>query len=261
MSDSLQKHEDQPNKGLAKFEYVPQYSQVSQSNNGLDPKKIIALLLRYKWLVMFFLIAGGTGAWFYADTIEPVYESKGLLLISSNGEGRDGELSQIISQATGHRSGSTLENELQVLQSRTFSEQIANRFVESEPEQMYELPIFWVTDENGESSQVSETVLISRIKNNLKFVLPEEESDVVQISFSSTSPREAAEIVNLAMEIYVENSTRQNRQAATSTAQFLEKEKAEVKQKLDESERKLREFMDNTGIVRVNEQTAGMVQD
>jgi capsular exopolysaccharide synthesis family protein len=62
------------------------------------------------------------------------------------------------------------------------------------------------------------------------------------------------------MENYVENSTRQNRQAATSTAEFLEKEKAEVKQKLDESERKLREFMDKTGIVKVNEQTTGMVQ-
>ncbi|NIT55824.1 MAG: polysaccharide biosynthesis tyrosine autokinase, partial [Aliifodinibius sp.] len=114
--------------------------------------------------------------------------------------------------------------------------------------------------ENGESYRIGEASVASRIKNKLSFFLPEENSDVVALTFKSTSPQEAAMIVNLAMQIYVENSTRQNRQAATSTAQFLEKEKAEVKQKLDKSERRLREFMDATGIVRVNEQTTGMVQ-
>ncbi|MEL7834397.1 GumC family protein [Fodinibius sp. Rm-B-1B1-1] len=259
MSDSIQKYNNSSN-SLSKFEYVPHFTPSGTESNGLDPKQIIALLMRYKWLVIFFLIAGGTGAWFYADTIEPVYESRGLLMISSNGEARNDELSQIISQATGYGTSSTLENELQVLQSRTFSEQVANRLTENEPDQLYELPIFWVTDENGESYRASEAVVTSRIKNNLTFILPEEKSDVVQVAFSSTSPREATEIVNLAMKIYVENSTRQNRQAATSTAEFLEKEKAEVKQKLDESERRLRNYMDNTGIVQVNEQTTGMVQ-
>lgn len=259
MSDSLQKFNDETRNELTKFEYVPNFSSNS-GNNSLDPQKIIAVLLRYKWLVLFFLIAGGTGAWFYADMIEPVYESRGLLMISSNVENENAELSQIISQATGHGTSSTLENELQVLQSRTFSEQVAQKLLSDLPDKVYELPIFWATEEDGASYRVGEATVTSRIKKNLNFLLPEEESDVVSVSFQSTSPREAAIITNLAMQNYVENSTRQNRQAATSTAQFLEKEKAEVKQKLDESERKLEEFMDKTGIVKVNEQTTGMVQ-
>jgi capsular exopolysaccharide synthesis family protein len=260
MSDSLQKFNGETRNELTRFEYIPQYSTPNAENNSLDPKKIIAILLRYKWLVLLFLIAGGTGAWFYADTIEPVYESRGLLMISSNGENGNEELSQIISQATGYGTSSTLENELQVLQSRTFSEQVAQKLLSEPPEKVYELPIFWATEEDGQSYRVGEATVASRIKKNLNFLLPEEESEVVAVSFQSTSPREAATIANLAMQNYVENSTRQNRQAATSTAQFLEKEKAEVKQKLDESERKLEEFMDKTGIVKVNEQTTGMVQ-
>lgn len=258
MSDSLQKFNGETRNELTKYDYIPHYSQPTVQSSSLDPKRIIAILLRYKWLVLFFLIAGGTGAWFYADTIEPMYESRGLLMIT-NGEMNDGELSDIISQATGHGTSSTLENELQVLQSRSFSNQIAQHLLEETPENISELPIFWGQEENGERYRVSESTLTSRIKGSLSFFRPEENSDVVVFSFMSTSPQEAEIITNLAMQIYVERSTRQNRQAATSTAQFLEKEKAEVKQKLDESERKLREFMDETGIVKVNEQTSGMV--
>jgi capsular exopolysaccharide synthesis family protein len=257
MSDSIQKYNS---KGLSRFEYIPHFTPSNAESNSLDPKKIIAILLRYKWLVLLFLIAGGVGAWFYADHIEPVYESRGLLMISSNGDLKNEELSQIISQATGYGTSSTLENELQVLRSRTFSEQISQKLFEETPENISKLPIFWAQYENGESYRIGEASVASRIKNKLSFFLPEENSDVVALTFKSTSPQEAAMIVNLAMQIYVENSTRQNRQAATSTAQFLEKEKAEVKQKLDKSERSLREFMDATGIVRVNEQTTGMVQ-
>lgn len=260
MSDSLQKYNDSSKNKLSKFEYVPHYTPSSTESNSLDPQKIIGLLLRYKWLVLFFLIAGGTGAWFYADTIEPVYESKGLLMISSNGDMKNDELSQIISQATGYGTSSTLQNELQVLRSRSFSEQVAQKLFSDAPEKIYEFPIFWGQEENGESYRVGEASVAYRIKKNLNFILPEEKSDVVAVSFQSTSPQEAAMITNLAMQNYVENSTTQNRQAANSTAQFLEKEKAEVKQKLDNAERKLREFMDRTGIVKVNEQTTGMVQ-
>lgn len=261
MSDSLQKFNGNTRNELTKFDYVPHYPSSIPENDNLDPKKIIALLLRYKWLVLLFLIAGGTGAWFYSDTIEPIYESKGLLMISSNGENGNEELSQIISQATGHGTSSTLENELQVLQSRTFSKQIAQNLLDEPGESIKEFPILWGKKENGERYRVGESTITSRIKNNLSFLLPQENSDVVSVGFKSTSPEEAAKITNLAMQIYVERSTRQNRQAATSTALFLEKEKADVKQKLDESERRLREFMDNTGIVKVDEQTSGMVQE
>jgi len=61
------------------------------------------------------------------------------------------------------------------------------------------------------------------------------------------------------MEVYVDQSTMQNREAAESTAEFLEQEKERIKQNLDESERELKEFMDRTGIVQVDEQASGLV--
>lgn len=260
MSNSLQKFNSNDNGELSKFEFKSSYTP-NQSENDLTPRKLIAILMRYKWLVLFFLIAGGVGAWYYADTIEPVYESKGLLLISSDGDRNSEELSNIISQATGFGTGSTLENELQILQSRTFSEQIVQKLFNDNSVAATELPIMWGTKENGERYRLDEHAVASRIKNKLDFMLPKEEkSDVVEVYFRSTSPRESSLIVNLAMEIYVENSTEQNREAATKTAEFLEKEMKEIKQKLDSSEQRLEAYMDETGIVKVNEQTDGMVQ-
>lgn len=262
MSDSLQKNDNGHYKnGRDSAEYLPTFS-VPRTNgndsNGLDPKKILSLLLRHKWLVLMLLILGGAGGWFFADTIVPRYESNGTLLISSN-TAADDELSQIISQTTGVGTGSTIANELQVLQSREFSRLIAERLIEENPGNRSEFPILFNEDEEGNISRASEGAVTGRIRNNLSTTRLERDADVVEISFNSTSPEETAYIVNAAMDIYVDRSTQLNRQAAESTAEFLASEREEIQEKLRESEQRLKDFMDSTGIVQVDEQATGLV--
>lgn len=262
MSYSIQKHDNNSIKeSPSRFELYPNYSFNAENpaKESLDPKKIISVLLRFKWLVLLFLVAGAAGAWFYADNITPTYESKGILLITTSGAYSDNELSRIISQTTGFGTSSTLENELQVLSSREFSRSLARTVIENDSGDFKVFPILWEKEENGEVYRAGEETVAARIRSNLSFRLPEKESDVVEISFRSPSSLEAAIIVNEAMEKYVENSTHQNRQAAQSTAEFLEKEKEDIKQKLEISEERLRNFMDNSGIVRVDEQATGVI--
>ena len=204
------------------------------------------------------LIMGGAGAWFFADTITPTYQSSGTLMISS-GPGGDDELSQIISQTTGMGTGSTLANELQVLQSREFSRQVAREVMEQNPGYIDEYPVLWNEDEEGNVTRAELMTVANRIRRNLRAVRPERDADLLELSFSSSSPVEAAFILNEAMDVYVERSTLQNRQAAESTAEFLEQERERIRQNLDDSERQLKQFMDNTGIVRVDEQASGLV--
>lgn len=261
MSDSLQKRTNNSiQSGQRNFQFVPNYTyETTSGNNGLDPQRIIALLLRYKWVVLLFLIAGATGAWFYADYVTPVYESRGSLLINSDHSPND-ELSQIISKTTGYGTSSTMANELQVLRSRKFSLQIAQKLIGEEPGNISEFPVLWTREEEGNVYRSADDVVASRIRDNIEFRQPEDDKDdVVEVSFKSSSPREAARIVNEAMEIYVENSTRQNRHAAESTATFLANEKEKIKQKLEASERKLQRYMDATGIVQEDEQANGLV--
>ncbi|MGD8426841.1 MAG: polysaccharide biosynthesis tyrosine autokinase [Balneolaceae bacterium] len=263
MSDSLQK-DNQNNKSIRKggnsFQFIPNdaFGAASNEENIFDPKKIVSLLLRYKWIILAFLIAGATGAWFFTKTLTPVYESTGTLMINSADSPND-ELSKIISQTTGYGTISTLENELQVLQSKSFSLKIARSLIDEDPGGIDRFPVLWTEEESGEVYKTDEDVVASRIRNSLDFRQPEEKSEVIEISFKSPSPEEAAKIVNEAMQIYVKSSTQQNRQAAESTTEFLKEEKQKLKEKLDNSEEKLRNYMDNTGIVQVDEQASTMV--
>ncbi|MDR8392371.1 polysaccharide biosynthesis tyrosine autokinase [Aliifodinibius sp. S!AR15-10] len=260
MSDSIQKRNNNGMGSDSKSQFIPDFSFRAESNekNELDPQKIISTILRYKWLIMVFMIAGTIGAWFYADTITPTYESKGTLMIQS--EGSNEELSQIISRATGVGTRSTLINELQVLQSRQFALQVAQKLIEEDPGNINQFPVLWTEDmETGEISRVSEGTVASRIMRSLSFLQPNPDSDVVEISFTSPSPQEAAKVVNEAMNIYVENSKQQSRQAAEKTAEFLNTEKEKMRQKLQASEEKLRRYMDSTGFVRVDQQASNIV--
>lgn len=261
MSDSIQKHHNGYHNSRDGYEQLPSFpipKSRETSPNPLDPKRIVHLILRYKWIILLLLIAGGTGAWFYADSITPTYESSGTLMVSTGASG-DEELSRIISQTTGMGTSSTLANEIQVLQSREFARQVAKKIMDQNPGYIDDFPTLWSQDEEGNVFRAEQNTVVNRIRRNLSSIRPERDADILRLSYSSSSPKEAAHIVNEAMNIYVENSTMQNRQAAESTAEFLENEREEVRQKLDNAERELKEFMNTTGIVQVDEQASGMV--
>lgn len=261
MSDSIQKHHNGHHQNRDGDNQLQTYSLPyanPKESNALDPKYLVKLILRYKWLILLLLIMGGTGAWFYSDTITPIYESKGTIMITAGGAGDD-ELSRIISQTTGTGTNSTLANELQVLKSRAFSRQVAQKVMDQNPGYIDEYPAIWNTDEEGNVTRASLSTVANRIGRNLSVARPGRDSDLIEVTYSSSSPEEAAYIVNEAMEVYINESTMQNRQAAESTAEFLEKERERIKQRLDESEQELKEFMDRTGIVQIDEQSSGLV--
>jgi capsular exopolysaccharide synthesis family protein len=260
MSDSIEKRPTNSQNITSRLQYIPNSSQAyQQESKALNPGQIISIMLKYKWIILLFVMVGATTAWFFANTVTPKYESNGSLLISTGENSTTGELSQIISQATGHKTNSTLENELQILGSVEFSHQVTEKLLEEDLGETSQYPILWTEAEDGTRQRASKGKIAGRIYNNLKFFQPVEESDVVKVSFQSTSPQEASTIVNLAMRNYINNSTQQNQQAAKSTAEFLANEKEEVKSKLQEAEQELRAHMNATGIVQVNQQATGMV--
>ena len=264
MSESIQKGNNDnhsiQNRGN-NFQFTPNnaYEMGNKDNsNGLDPKKIISIIFRYKWLILLFLIVGVTSAWFWADHVPPTYQSMGTILINAEKSPND-ELSNIISRTTGHGTSSTLINELQILRSKSFARDIAQKIMKEDPGDINEFPVLWTQEESGEIHKASEDAVTNRIRSSLEFMQPNKDSDVIQIICQSPSPHESAKIVNEAMQVYVQKSTQQNRKAAASTTEFLKEERQKIKQKLDASEEKLRSYMDSTGIVKVDQQANNLV--
>jgi len=261
MSDSIQKHHNGYHKNSDGHSQLQTYSLPKanyKESNSLDPKYLVNLIIRYKWIIALLVIAGGSGAWFYADSLTPTYESSGTLMITAT-DGGDGELSQIISQTTGMGTNSTLANELQVLQSREFSRQVAQKIMDQNPGYIDEFPVLWSVDEEENITRAELATVSNRIRRNLTASRPQRDADILELTFSSSSPKEAAHVLNEAMEVYVDQSTMQNREAAEKTAEFLEQERERIKNQLDQSENELKEFMDRTGIVQVDEQASGLV--
>lgn len=257
MSQSLQENNNRKNQNG--YDQLSTFSLPKQEqSDGLDPKTIVFTIFRYKWLILLFLIAGGTAAWFYADTLTPIYESRGTILVSSPDEQGDNELSRIINQTTGGENA-TLANEMQVMQSLSFSRQVARHLSEDDETDISDLPSFWRENEDGSVDKKDIDGVANSIRSKLSLQLVNRDSDVLELGFTSSSPGETAAVVNAAMRVYVEESTIQNRRDAESTTEFLEKERARLKQNLDEAEQQLKAFMDRTGIVRVDNQATSAV--
>ncbi|MDZ7659245.1 GumC family protein [Fodinibius sp.] len=261
MQSSNNNHHKSEN-DIQRFRFDSDYNfgKSTSSSNALDPQRLLSIALRYKWIIILLLIAGAGGAWYYAENATPVYEANGTILIETPAGGQDDRLSQLMNQTTGEGLSTTLANQIQVFKSRSFARQVSQSLMDQDSLTISDYPILWTYDEeNKEFYRANEATVTSRIQRNLAFNKPEEKADVLDVSFTSKSPKQAAKIVNNAMEVYVEQSTEQNREAASKTAEFLKKEKEAAKEELRKAEEKLRSYMNSSGIVQVDEQAANIV--
>jgi len=261
MQGSNKNHRKPENK-IQRFQFDSEnnFGKTTSNSNGMDPQRIISVIFRYKWIIMMLLIAGAGGAWYYAESVTPIYEANGTILIENPAGDEDDRIAQLMNQTTGQGLSTTLANQIQIFKSRSFSRQISESLMDQDSLTISDYPILWTYDEEKkEFYRANKATVTSRIQRNIGFNRPEEEADVLDVSFTSTSPKQATTIVNNAMELYVEKSTEQNREAASKTAEFLKKEREAAKEELRKSEEKLRSYMNSSGIVQVDEQAANIV--
>jgi capsular exopolysaccharide synthesis family protein len=234
-----------------------------KAEDEIDLKRLFAGTLRYKWWVIGITLISFLGAYLYAEMQQPVYQSSGTILIAQEQNrytwaGTD--LSSMMQSSFGVGTGSRLTNEIQVLQSRTLAEEIAMVLMDR------------INMENGERFPIvqfeypEDTTLVSlgtvalRIQNRMNLEQVDQDTDVLRITYSSPSPQEAKELVDITMDTYSDVSARQKRMAANSALDFLEEEREDVEQRLADAEVALQNYMENTNLVQVDGQTQAVIQ-
>ena len=88
--------------------------------------------------------------------------------------------------------------------------------------------------------------LIKKVRKNLEVTVKEGKRDNVDlftISFGSENPKEARDFVNALVNDYIEQSIADRRNAALGVYTFLSEQMADYKKKLDDSDQKIRQFM------------------
>lgn len=107
---------------------------------------------------------------------------------------------------------------------------------------------------NEKGDPVKPTELISKVK--LKNVPA---TDVVQVTYESKKPEEAAAVVNELMSVYVQNNIQSNRAQTAAAGDFIAKQLPTVQKTLRQAEADLRRFKEQNQVVNLDEESKSAV--
>jgi capsular exopolysaccharide synthesis family protein len=239
------------------------YSDYNKEDD-LDIKKIIHAVLQHKWIVLAVVII--TTIFFAAIAFLrlPIYQSSGTIIISkidnNNLSVANSNISNLIQNAYGIGTANNINDELQILKSRSLIMGVAQKLeMEKWQSNGIKFPVLW-RDYPGDSSSVSIDTVYHRIQENLTISQINPQSNAVKITFLSYSPLEASHLVEMTMNTYIAFSTRENRYMAGSALKFLDKERKRIQQRLDSAEVQLKGFMKDNKLVDLDNQTKQLIQ-
>ncbi len=237
--------------------------QNTQDPDEIDLKRLFYTLWYHKWKIVGSVLIFSVLAGIIAYTTTPIYRSEGSLLISqqqNSFSNAGSDLTNLLTSTYGIGTGSTIANELQILRSRKLSLEMADSLMKKRlMSNGRQYPVLFKQYPEDSALAVRDTVAF-RLRNNISFSQVDREADMVSIGYESPSPIEAANMVNLSMDLYTELSTRQNRRSANSAVQFLENERHRIESRLHTVEDQLREFMNQEKLMQVDAQTEKLIE-
>lgn len=233
------------------------------SNELIDLKRFYSITKRYLWLIILCAVIGLATAYYLAyEYLLPVYQSESTVLIEgspNNFPGTSSEIGQIISSSYNLTSNGSVASEIQFIKSRELSQKVAEQILAAKylPDSSI-YPLLWSSYPDDSTIVLQET-LAGRIRGGLSVKPIEQGSSILSVSFQSYSPHEAARIVNFSINAYKDITAAKKRISAQSALEFLEEEKAKLKEKLDQAENRLSGFKSNQNLVALQSQAANSV--
>lgn len=215
----------------------------SSQNIDIDfDLKKLWLILKRRWLpaaaVFSCTVAGAT---VLASMQEPEYQAQGKLLFkktdqtsSLTGLGQQiGELDSL-----GGGKGSPLNTEIEIIRSIPFLQKT--------------ITALNLKTESG--SPLKPQALAGNIElKNIPL------TDVLQLSYQSTDPEEAAAVVNKIMSLYIENNVITNRAEAAAAGEFIAKQLPRTEATVRQAEIALRQFKEQNQVVALDEEAKSAV--
>ena len=199
------------------------------------------LALKRRWLpgASVFIVTAILAA--YATSfMKPTYEARGKLLFSVDPSATLIGVAPGIGQLKPLQNNQTpLTTQIEVLYSNPIVQETIKRLN--------------LTNEEGELIE-SETL---KKLINIKIVGA---TDVIEISYKSSDPKEAADVINTLMEIYIENNIKSNQSTAEAAGKFLiEKQIPQIEAEVKQYEEELRKFKEKYNILDLAQESQSAV--
>lgn len=242
------------------------------SEDFFEPGRLISLLQRHVWSIVVCIGLSVSATYYVVDNfVLPMYQSSGTIIISAGESalpgsgGADGEgVGSIISRSFTFNYGNPVQSAIYLFESRELSKIVADRLLAlggASPARQF--PSLWEVFPE-DSSLASVETLTSRIRRGLKIQAIEPGRNqmmpnLVEVSYQSYSPEEAAKVVNLALDAFQEKSLEQKQQTASKALSFLQKKKQETRSQLNNAEDQLVSFRNANKLVAIDAQATNSV--
>src|SRR6056297_2558525 len=145
----------------------------NQDPDEIDLKRLFYTLWHNKWMIIASVVLFSVLAGIYAYSVTPIYRSEGSMLIKDSGNklsmGGDEGLASMLSSSYGIGMGSTIANELQILRSRSLSQEMADSLMEQRiMSNGRQFPVLFKSYPDDSVMEVQDTVAI-RLRENFSF--------------------------------------------------------------------------------------------
>lgn len=218
-----------------------------QSN---DRQEILAVLTnvitRKKWLIVCAVIAVLIPIFYYNETTQPTYESSAMVVFE--------EISVDIATIDYNMSHQIFfSNQLVEIKSYSFAKDIYEALPERAIKQ------FKQPDSTFSDFDQSEYI-VAVIQQGIA-AFPVKTSNIISISFRSSSPVLCQEVVNTAAKILEIRNTENKKAGVGGVRKFINEQLDQYKTKLDSSESRLKAFKERYNITSVDRETEGIVRN
>ncbi|MFP4133549.1 MAG: GumC family protein [Halothece sp.] len=193
----------------------------------------MALKRRWFYAVLVFASTVGLAA-AYSLQQEPIYQAKARLLH----QGNDSESISLPGLDGNPRRESKLENQIEIIKSSSIAEQVIDQ----------------LDLRNDEGEVLTSGSLLSNLT-----VEPLRDTDILEISYDSPNPEEAAQVVNEVIKAYRESNIKINRAQATAEREFIEGQLPEIQEELEGEEEQLRQFKEENNVIALSEEAGSTV--
>ncbi len=212
------------------------FAQQYNSGDYLPEEGLLQIILRHRWTVLITTLILLALGFIYILKATPIYTSSSRVYVEQRGPRIISDFEGVMTQSKNY-----LYTQGQIITSSPVITKVAD------DRRVQRLRTFNRIDN-----------LISYIKNNLEVGIGKKD-DIITVSFDSPYPEEAAQIVNKAVNSYIEYQSGQKRSTVSEVVKLLRKEKTNRDRELAKKFEELLKFTRENGIVSFDDRGGNIV--
>ena len=220
---------------LGSYELAPDLEDEFASD--LSVTSILRVMWERKWWIALAGLIGGICALAYSLTQTPLYRAVAIMELNPPTVSVLNSGEELAVPATDYE---FLETQLGILQSRALAERVVQ-----------DLDLGAQVDSGERVDPKASAAMAAGVAAGLT-VVPQPDSRLVRLQYTSDDPREAAQLANAFGTSFIQLTLDRKYAETTAAREFLEERIATVREQINEAERDLVEYAKDRGIVVLN---------